>query len=138
MLKQLPNPHYLPEICIKVTIINFTVTTKGLEDQLLGDLVRKERPELEETRDRLVINLSSDKKQLKDFEDKILKLLKESEGNILDDEVWTAPGSCMWFGALGTVSCPEHGTVTTIAVIRLQPVGTSVGLAAGSRCSSRL
>jgi len=87
MTSKLPNPHYLPEICIKVTIINFTVTTKGLEDQLLGDLVRKERPELEETRDRLVINLSSDKKQLKDFEDKILKLLKESEGNILDDEV---------------------------------------------------
>ena len=29
------NPHYLPEVCIKVTIINFTVTKSGLEDQLL-------------------------------------------------------------------------------------------------------
>jgi len=29
---KLPNPHYLPEICIKVTIINFTVTREGLED----------------------------------------------------------------------------------------------------------
>ncbi|KAK3243833.1 hypothetical protein CYMTET_46533 [Cymbomonas tetramitiformis] len=84
---KLPNPHYLPEVCIKVTIINFTVTMKGLEDQLLGDLVRKERPDLEENKDRLVINISSDKKQLKDLEDKILKLLKESEGNILDDEL---------------------------------------------------
>ena len=26
------NPHYLPEICIKVAIINFTVTLEGLED----------------------------------------------------------------------------------------------------------
>jgi hypothetical protein len=25
---KLPNPHYLPEVCIKVTIINFTVTMK--------------------------------------------------------------------------------------------------------------
>jgi len=84
---KLPNPHYLPEVCIKVAIINFTVTARGLEDQLLGDLVRKERPDLEETKDRLVINIASDKKQLKDLEDKILLLLKESEGNLLDDEV---------------------------------------------------
>eukprot|EP00873_Tetraselmis_striata_P045243 jgi/Tetstr1/465507/TSEL_010176.t1 len=84
---KLSNPHYLPEICIKVTIINFTVTMKGLEDQLLGDVVRKERPDLEEQKDRLVVSISNDKKQLNDLEDKILRLLKESEGNILDDEV---------------------------------------------------
>ena len=29
---KLSNPHYLPEICIKVTLINFTVTIDGLED----------------------------------------------------------------------------------------------------------
>ncbi|KAJ9531756.1 hypothetical protein QJQ45_021904, partial [Haematococcus lacustris] len=80
------NPHYLPEVCIKVTIINFTVTMKGLEDQLLGEVVRQERPDLEEQRDRLVVSISADKKQLQELEDKILKLLKESQGNILDDE----------------------------------------------------
>ena len=59
---------------------------QGLEDQLLGEVVRQERPELEEQRDRLVVSIANDKRQLKDLEDKILKLLKESEGNILDDE----------------------------------------------------
>ncbi len=29
---KLANPHYLPEICIKVALINFTVTPEGLED----------------------------------------------------------------------------------------------------------
>ncbi|BBN19721.1 hypothetical protein Mp_8g13060 [Marchantia polymorpha subsp. ruderalis] len=87
MTTKLSNPHYLPEVCIKVTLVNFTVTMIGLEDQLLGDVVRKERADLEEQNDRLVVSISSDKKQLKDLEDKILRLLKESEGNILDDEV---------------------------------------------------
>jgi dynein heavy chain len=84
---KMPNPHYLPEVCIKVTVINFTVTIKGLEDQLLGDVVRKERPDLEEAKDRLVVSISNDKKQLQELQDKILNMLKESEGNILDDEV---------------------------------------------------
>ncbi len=87
MTTKLPNPHYLPEVCIKVNLINFTVTIKGLEDQLLGEVVRKERPELEEARDRLVLSISNDKRQLAELEDKVLKLLRESSGNILDDEV---------------------------------------------------
>ncbi len=39
--------------------------TQGLEDQLLAEVVRKERPELEEQRDRLVVSISADKRQLK-------------------------------------------------------------------------
>jgi len=39
---KLANPHYLPEVCIKVTIVNFTVTPDGLEDQLLVDVVKYE------------------------------------------------------------------------------------------------
>jgi len=35
MTTKMANPHYLPEVCIKVTIINFTVIQSGLEDQLL-------------------------------------------------------------------------------------------------------
>ncbi|XP_078532463.1 dynein axonemal heavy chain 6-like [Lissotriton helveticus] len=86
MTTKLPNPHYLPEVCIKVTIINFTVTKSGLEDQLLSDVVRLERPDLEEQRNQLIIRINSDKNQLKAIEDRILKLLFASEGNILDNE----------------------------------------------------
>ncbi|CAH0547855.1 unnamed protein product [Brassicogethes aeneus] len=83
---KLSNPHYLPEICIQVTIVNFTVTPSGLEDQLLADVVRLERPDLEEQRNDLVVRINTDKNQLKGIEDKILFLLYNSKGNILDDE----------------------------------------------------
>lgn len=83
---KLPNPHYSPEICVKVTIVNFTVTPRGLEDQLLATVVRFERPDLEETKDKLIVEISNGQKQLKEIEDKILQLLASSSGNILDDE----------------------------------------------------
>lgn len=83
---KIANPHYMPEICIKVTIINFTVTMKGLEDQLLIDVVKNERPDLEERKDKLVVSISNDKKALLDIENEILQLLANASGNILDDE----------------------------------------------------
>ncbi|XP_070836417.1 dynein axonemal heavy chain 6 [Chaetodon trifascialis] len=86
MTTKMANPHYLPEVCIKVTIINFTVTKSGLEDQLLSDVVRLESPHLEEQRNKLIVCINADRNQLKDIEDRILKLLFTSEGNILDNE----------------------------------------------------
>ena len=84
---KLPNPHYSPEICVKVTIVNFTVTPKGLEDQLLVQVVAHERPELEEEKNLLMIQIAEGQKQLQDIEDKILYMLANSVGNILDDEI---------------------------------------------------
>lgn len=83
---KLANPHYLPEICIKVTLINFTVTPEGLEDQLLVDVVKYEQPELEQQKDQLVVQLSDFKRQLQEIEDKILKLVSEASDDILNDE----------------------------------------------------
>ena len=42
---KLRNPHYLPELSTKVTLLNFMITPEGLEDQLLGIVVAKERYE---------------------------------------------------------------------------------------------
>ena len=52
-----------------------TVCVQGLEAQLLGIVVCKERPELEEQMDSLVISIASGKKSLQELEDEILRLL---------------------------------------------------------------
>ncbi|XP_041842513.1 dynein heavy chain 2, axonemal [Melanotaenia boesemani] len=82
---KLSNPHYTPEISSKTTIVNFAVKEQGLEDQLLGIVVRKERPELEQQKDSLVISIAAGKKSLQDLEDEILRLLNEATGSLLDD-----------------------------------------------------
>ncbi|XP_078488802.1 dynein axonemal heavy chain 7 isoform X2 [Ciona intestinalis] len=83
---KLRNPHYLPETSVKVTLLNFMITMEGLQDQLLGIVVARERPELEEEKNALILQSAENKKQLKEIEDKILEVLSTSEGNILEDE----------------------------------------------------
>lgn len=86
MTTKLPNPHYLPEICIKVTLLNFSVTPQGLEDQLLVEVIKVEKPELELQKDNNIISLADCNRQLKDTETRILKLVSEAGEDILEDE----------------------------------------------------
>lgn len=83
---KLPNPHYLPETSVKVTLLNFMITPVGLQDQLLGIVVQREKPELEEEKNRIILQSAENKKKLKEIEDKILQVLSSSGGSILDDE----------------------------------------------------
>ena len=61
------------------------VTLKGLEDQLLSVIVGFERKELEEQRERLILETSDNKKLLKELEDSLLRELATSSGNMLDN-----------------------------------------------------
>uniref|UniRef100_A0A8C4J970 Dynein axonemal heavy chain 7 n=1 Tax=Dromaius novaehollandiae TaxID=8790 RepID=A0A8C4J970_DRONO len=83
---KLRNPHYLPETSVKVTLLNFMITSEGMQDQLLGIVVARERPDLEEEKQALIFQGAENKRQLKEIEDKILEVLSASEGNILEDE----------------------------------------------------
>lgn len=60
---KLSNPMYTPEIMSKTSIINYTVTIKGLEDQLLNEVVKYEKPDREEARQRLVTEMSESPKE---------------------------------------------------------------------------
>merc|ERR1711902_212024 len=66
---KLPNPAYTPEISARCAIIDFTVTLKGLEDQLLGRVIRMEKSDLETERIRLVEDVLENKATMKELED---------------------------------------------------------------------
>ena len=69
MTTKLPRPHYSPEICSIVTMLNFNATEEGLVDQMLNIIVIKEDPNTEKT----------GKKQLKKCRIKKLSKAKEEE-----------------------------------------------------------
>ncbi|CAM9656208.1 unnamed protein product [Ascophyllum nodosum] len=85
---ELSNPLVPADTAIKVNIINFSVTKRGLEEQLLGKIVSLEQPELEERHYDLVASIATDQKQLLAIEDEILGLLNDAGSgvDILDDE----------------------------------------------------
>ncbi|XP_072501166.1 dynein axonemal heavy chain 9 [Notamacropus eugenii] len=82
---KLANPHYQPELQAQATLINFTVTRDGLEDQLLAAVVSMERPDLEELRSDLTKQQNVFKITLKTLEDNLLSRLSSASGNFLGD-----------------------------------------------------
>ena len=85
MHTKLSNPHYPPEIQAEATLINFTVTENGLEDQLLDLVVRKERPDLASKKEFLIKQQNDFKIQLKKLELELLFQLTNAEGDILEN-----------------------------------------------------
>lgn len=63
---------------MKVTLINFMITAEGLQDQLLSIVAAKEKPELEEQKNNLIIQSAENKRKQKEIEDTILEVLSSS------------------------------------------------------------
>ncbi|GMH46049.1 hypothetical protein BSKO_14013 [Bryopsis sp. KO-2023] len=69
---------------------NFMITPAGLSHQMLGVVVANERSDLEEQRNKLVVQSATNARKLKEIEDKILDvLLSNSEGNITAIQIVT-------------------------------------------------
>ncbi|PNJ39368.1 DNAH14 isoform 1 [Pongo abelii] len=83
---EIDNPHFLPSVYNFVTMINFTVTFQGLQDQLLSTVVTHEVPHLEDQRSKLLESISLDAVTLEELEEKTLNLLQKALGSVLDDE----------------------------------------------------
>lgn len=83
---RLSNPHYTPETCTNVCLLNFAVKEQGLEEQLLKIVVEREKPELEHENEQLILHTAAAKKQMKQLEEDILDLLSTSQCSLLENE----------------------------------------------------
>ena len=85
-ITRLPNPHFGPELQAKTTVIDFTVTMKGLEEQLLGRVIGKEQQALEEQLAQVLEDVNTNTKSLLALDASLLERLTSNTGNLLEDE----------------------------------------------------
>lgn len=104
----------------------------GLEDQLLGQVVAEERPDLEEARNQLILSNAEMHQELKEIEDQILYRLSTSEGNPVDDlelikvlEASKLKAGEIQVGDRGSFpcscTCPASTAQTTMSLVSLRP-----------------
>lgn len=74
------------DVCSRVTFINFTITRVSLEMQCLHQVLRSERPDIEEKRNDLLKLQGEFAVRLRHLEKALLNALNESKGKILDDD----------------------------------------------------
>lgn len=86
LVTKLANPSFSPEVHAKLTIINFTISTDALEDQLLQAVVSAEYPSLEKKRIELTTESSRDRRHLAQLSNQILHELTNFQGSVLDNE----------------------------------------------------
>ena len=81
-----PAVQLTPDICSRVTLVNFTVTPASLQSQSLSQVVKVEKPELESQRAALLKLQGEQNVKLRELEDQMLAKISACEGSILEDD----------------------------------------------------
>lgn len=81
-----PSVEFPPDICSRVTFVNFTVTRTSLQSQCLHQVLKCERPDVEEKRIDLLKTQGEYQQRLRQLEKGLLQALNDVKGRILDDD----------------------------------------------------
>ena len=81
-----PTVEFPPDICSRVTFVNFTVTRSSLQTQCLNQVLKAERPDIDQKRSDLLKLQGEFQLRLRHLEKNLLSCLNEAKGRILDDD----------------------------------------------------
>lgn len=81
-----PSVEFPPDICSRVTFVNFTMTRSSLQTQALDKVLKAERPDIDQKRTDLVKLQGEFRVRLRHLERSLLQALNDSSGSILDDD----------------------------------------------------
>ena len=87
MITRNPDAVFTPDLCSRVTFVNFTVTMSSLENQFMNIYLKNERPDVERKRIDLLKTRGDNLVILRQLEDDLLnEIAQSSGGNILDND----------------------------------------------------
>lgn len=81
-----PFARFAPDLCSRVTMVNFTVTPASLEAQVLSKVLHAERPDVDRRRTEIFKLQSEQSAKLRELEEALLNKISAVQGAILDDD----------------------------------------------------
>ncbi|XP_041980502.1 dynein heavy chain, cytoplasmic isoform X3 [Aricia agestis] len=81
-----PTVEFPPDMCSRVTFVNFTVTRSSLQSQCLHRVLKAERPDIDAKRSDLLKLQGEFHLRLRQLEKSLLQALNDAKGKILDDD----------------------------------------------------
>lgn len=81
-----PSAEFSPDLCSRVTFVNFTMTRSSLQTQALDKVLKTERPDVDQRRSDLLKLQGEFRVRLHNLERSLLQALNDSTGSILEDE----------------------------------------------------
>lgn len=117
-----PSATFAPDICSRTTFVNFTVTQSSLRTQSLNEVLKSERPDVDERRSTLIKMQGEYSTHLRQLERSLLQALNESRGNILDDDrvIETLERLKMEAGEISAKAAETDGVMSEVESITLQ------------------
>ncbi|CAJ1328908.1 unnamed protein product [Effrenium voratum] len=76
---------FTPDLCSRVTFVNFTVTPSSLQSQCMNALLKSERPDVDRKREDQLKLQGECKVKMRELEEQLLHALSNVEGSILED-----------------------------------------------------